>query len=223
MIIFIRDKKYEFNDEELEYMYEAEGNESIVYRYKDKVLKIYKKYCRKDRLNEEDVNRLSSILTNRILLSTDPIYDEDKNFFGYVMNYIRSYSSNFISNLPMKKFLNELDLIHDDLSLLSNNHIDMDDFIMDNLLFNGDIYIIDPGSYVFRNQLSVETVYKENIEKLNFFIINQLMTCNIPITKKNKEKFMNYFLNCDQFVGEIMKREINSNDTVKSYVKRIVK
>lgn len=223
MIMFIGNKKYKFSDLDLEYMYEAEGNEACVYRYKDKALKIYKDFSRKDRLSEKDVERLSKISTNRILLSVESIHNATNKFLGYVLKYIERYSHSLIPNVNMIKFLDELNLIYEDLCLLSNNHVDVEDFIMDNLLFDGNIYITDPGSYIFRDDVSVEKLKHENILKLNHFIVNELMTYNVSISKKNKEKLADHFLDSELFVGEVMKNEINSKDTVSSYVKRLVR
>lgn len=223
MIININGQTYEFSKDELNYMYEDEGNESIIYRYKDKALKIYKAYSRKDRLTKLSVDKLSKIKTKRILMPESIIHNKEGQFLGYTLKYIERYQKSLIQDLNIDKFIEEMKLISDDIEILSDNNIDIDDLIIENTLYDGNIYITDPGSYIFNYHSDQSKIRKDNKIKFNEFVIKELMTYKINLTKKSKQKFINHFYLDSENVIDVICEEKTSKDTVKTYVKKVVK
>ena len=164
MKILLGDKLLEFTDEELDYMYLGEGNEAVVFKYGNDALKIYKDYCQKERLAEEDVLRLSGITTERILMPKEIIRDAvTGRFMGYSVHYIEKYPASAIARMKMKDFLSELDVICSDIDTLSNAHVDIEDLHVDNILYNGSFFIGDPGSFEFRVESPASKIYRNNI------------------------------------------------------------
>lgn len=223
MKLYIDDKEYSFSADEVDYMYENEGSECVVYRFKDEVLKVYKDYCRKDRLDLESVKTLSKIKSKRILLPKKPLYDEDRNFNGYVMNYIESYALSNISKMKMAKFLEELGYFQEDLKVFAENRIDIDDVNRDNMGYNGGIYLRDPGSYIIQKDWSFAMVMKSNQKKINEFFCEEVIIPTISLSKREKANIKEHFLDSDSYIGDVMAVEAKPEETVRSYVKRICK
>ena len=164
MRILLGDELLEFDQETLDYMFLDEGNESEVFRYGDSVLKIYKDYCVKDRLGEDDVIYLSKIPTKRILMPREVIRDADTmEFMGYSMPFIYKYPRDVLMRIKMNHFLDELDVIHSDLELLSEHHVDVEDIHIDNVLYNESFFIGDPGSFEIQRDTPVGRIYRNNV------------------------------------------------------------
>jgi len=89
MKFYVDDKKYDLDYKKMQKNFISSGFESDVYRFDNKVYKFYKEVCLKYRLDKKSVEYLSKIKTNRLLLPKDVIYDENKEFFGYSMKYIK--------------------------------------------------------------------------------------------------------------------------------------
>lgn len=220
MRILLGDELLEFDQETLDYMFLDEGNESEVFRYGDSVLKIYKDYCVKDRLGEDDVIYLSKIPTKRILMPREVIRDADTmEFMGYSMPFIYKYPRDVIMRIKMNHFLDELDVIHSDLELLAEHHVDVEDIHIDNVLYNESFFIGDPGSFEIQRDTPVGRIYRNNVYTFNRFVKNDIF----PLAKVSKKKieeldamFDDYF-----FIGEQMRYCIPPKETVRQYIKRM--
>ena len=222
MRILLGDKLLEFSEEELDYMYIDEGNESIVFRYGEDALKIYKEFCRKERLAEEDVLRLSEISTERILMPKEIIRDAvTGRFMGYSVPYIEKYPASAIARMKMKDFLSELDVICSDIDTLSNAHVDIEDLHVDNILYNGSFFIGDPGSFEFRVESPASKIYRNNIYSLSRFVINEVFGV-VKLSKPKKKVLDSMFID-DYYIGEQIREDAKSTDTVSAYVKRMTK
>lgn len=220
MRILLGDELLEFDQETLDYMFLDEGNESEVFRYGDSVLKIYKDYCVKDRLGEDDVIYLSKIPTKRILMPREVIRDADTmEFIGYSMPFIYKYPRDVLMRIKMNHFLDELDVIHSDLELLAEHHVDVEDIHIDNVLYNENFFIGDPGSFEIQRDTPVGRIYRNNVYTFNRFVKNDIF----PLAKVSKKKieeldamFDDYF-----FIGEQMRYCIPPKETVRQYIKRM--
>lgn len=222
MRILLGDKLLEFTDEELDYMYLDEGNESEVFRYHDSALKIYKEFCFKERLTEEDVLGLIGIPTKRILMPKEVIRDADTlEFIGYSVPYIEKYPSRCIPRMKMNEFLDELDVIHSDVDTLSSRHIDIEDLHVDNILYNGKFFIGDPGSFELKKESSVGKIYRDNIYSLNRFVINEVF--GLIGLSKNRKKILDEIFDDYYYIGDQMRCDVKPRDTVSAYVKRMTK
>lgn len=220
MRILLGDELLEFDQETLDYMYIDEGNESEVFRYGDSVLKIYKDYCAKERLGEDDVIYLSNIPTKRILMPREVIRNADTmEFIGYSMPFIYKYPKDVLMKIKMNHFLDELDVIHSDLELLAEHHVDVEDIHIDNVLYNESFFIGDPGSFEIQRDTPAGKIYRNNVYTFNRFVKNDIF----PLAKASKKKikelddmFDDYF-----FIGEQMRNCIPPKETVRQYIKRM--
>ncbi len=222
MRILLGEELLEFDEEQLDYMYIDEGNESEVFRYGDSALKIYKKYCPKERLSLEDVVELSKIPTKRFLMPKEVIRDADTlEFIGYSLPFVYKYPRDILMRIKMNYFLDELDIIESDIDLLAQHHVDIEDVHIDNVLFNNGLFIGDPGSFEIKREKSTGTIYRNNIYTFNRFVKDDIF----PLAKISKAKkddldamFDDYY-----FIGGQMRYSIPPKETVRQYIKRMTK
>lgn len=123
-----------------------QGSEFIVYKYMDLVIKIYKKDYKLTHLSLRDLNKLKSILTQRILLPTGTIWNELGELFGYDMLYISGERS--IDEDSIDILFEELNILSQDLEVLSSNLVILRDINISNTIYNGRLFLVDPGNYL---------------------------------------------------------------------------
>ena len=222
MIFYVNDKKYNLSDNDMKKKFLSSGLESYVYKFDNRVFKLYKKICLKYRLDEKGVKYLSKIPTKRILLPKEIIYDENHEFFGYTMKHIRHDDKEEISNLKKEKLLKELFFIKKDLLLLKENNVFIDDLCDNNFVFNNGIYFIDPGSYEINKTKSKEYIEIINREKMNNFIINYILFSDYKI-KINERKKINKYFPLNEYIYEVLKKDIKQKELVKDYANRVYK
>jgi len=220
MKIRVGKKIFEFSDIQLDNMYIDEGMEGTIYRLGEDALKIYGKYPGKDRLNEEDAKRLSKINTNRFLLPKEFIYDDENNFIGYSTQFVEDYNFKNARYLSMEDFCDELNILYDELELLNDKLVDVEDFTLYNVIYNGEIYIVDPGSYRFVKDMGF--LHADNKHKLNEFVVWYLLPY---ITDLSRHKKTNLRRNIDVYddIVDFMKYESLENESVNDFVKRITR
>ena len=221
MVFYINKKKYNLTDEELQKSFISSGYESQVYKFGNLVFKIYKEICLKYRLNEENVKYLSNIPTKRILLPKDVIYDENYEFYGYTMKYIKPDEKEDIKDLKLDTLKKELSIIKKDLLILKDNNVFIDDISDSNFIFNKGFYFIDSGSYEVNKKRSKEYIEIINREIMNDFIIKNILFRNYNITYEQKRKLFEYF-SLDEYVDEILEKEKNNKIKIKDYSNRII-
>ena len=221
MRLFIDDVVYEFTQEELDYMYIGEGVESNVYRLNDEVFKIHKNDRQiKFKLDEETAKYLSNIKTKRIIMPKKIIYDVKSNFCGYTLPYLESYQKAILRRKKMDEIVEELKLIEQDLILLKEHNVDLEDFTLDNFIVNRGLYMIDPGSYKVSKD---DKKYTEIVNKQKYleFMINEVFPIAVRLNKKQKRELSNYI--GGEYISEIFDHNYEEDDTLRKYLKRIVK
>ena len=222
MRILVGDELLEFSEDELDARYINEGCESIVYQYGNEVLKIYKRYCGKDRLTEKDASVLTEIETKRILLPRRIIKEADTGIFmGYSLPLIQVCSKKVIPNMPVETFVDELDLLHDDIRKLSDNRVDIEDLYIDNVLYDGRFFLGDPGSFVVRRNSYQGDIYRDNICTLNRFVIDDVFGM-VKITKAGRN-IIDCSFDCSHYIGDEIRDTARPKEKISQYVKRIVK
>lgn len=122
------------------------GSEFIVYKYIDSVIKIYKKDYQLPHLSLEELDTLKNILTQRILLPTGTLWNGRHELIGYKMPFIAGEKSVECDSVGI--FFEELEVLKHDLDLLCSNSIILRDVNLSNTIYNGHIYLIDPGNYL---------------------------------------------------------------------------
>lgn len=221
MKLLIGDTEVSFSPAELRHMYVDEGLEAKIYRYGDKALKLYGEECVKRRLDEDTVNKLIGIPTKRILLPEEIISSSgSKVFLGYTTPFIDNSSKKKIPNMKMEHFLDEVAVIEDDIELLSNNGVGLYDFTMGNLLYNGNIYFCDPGSFAFEEEKIEGQLYMSNTFYFNEFILEKLFE-SVGVGGEIKRRTYGYDWN-ERLSPQMRKKSIPS-ETIKQYVKRVKK
>ena len=218
MILYINDEKLEFSEEELNFRYLEEGQEGIAYIWKDKVIKVYKDQKRIPSINEETASYLSKIPTKRILLPIDLVYDENHNFIGYTTKFILNHNRSVIKRLPVSKIKKELELIREDIFLLSDKKVALMDFHLDNFCYDGGFYMIDPGTYKIVDY-DKKKVLLENIRYYSEFFLRDLLFTTIKFTKKEKDALDLLNDSCD-YISDMLD---NSDRKVVPYLKGISK
>ena len=222
MNYIVGNRELEISDVELCDLYIDEGSEVEVYRYNDEVLKIYKPYCIKNRLDEDTIDRLIGIDTKRIIMPNDIIRDDNSQLIGYTMPYIESYGLDEFKRMKIRYLIDELDIIKEDLKLLSKNHIDIEDMNIGNILVGNGIYFIDPGSYNISNYRE-NILYSLNKETINSFILKDILERFSRISKYDKKILEELIPIDDQYIGDILFCDYESNDNINKYVHRKVK
>lgn len=175
------------------------GDEGIVYKEGDRVLKVYHPRKIKDRLDLDTAIKLRRIQTNRMIF---PGIDYDSLLLDRDGNLVASKSA-YIENLGLKDLLEqdisyfreEVKLLRDDIKNLSEHNVSTDDFIFSNFSFNKGIYFIDPGSFIFIENNN--NLYKDNMFKLNRGLLYEIIYgskyCLTNNNRKAKTTAMNIY------------------------------
>lgn len=220
MKLLIGDTEVSFSDSQLKSMYINEGDEAKVYKYGDEVLKVYKERCRKFRLTEEEAACLSNISTKRILLPKRILrMPETLGFTGYSTKFIQCCSADEISNLEMDKFLSELEFLEGDMELLADNKVEVADLHIDNMLFDGNIYFCDPGSFIFNSSSKIGKIYNNNIYELNDFVLDDLFR----FIKSSEFGAYRKIYNYSKCLSSQIRKNTFSGETVKQHIKRLMR
>lgn len=136
------------------------GTEFVVYADDNYVYKIFRKDYKLSHKTPQELEFLASLKTKRILMPSSLIM-EDNELKGYKMPYIKG-SMDVLDTL-MECLISELHVIDEDIELLSNSLVRLMDINKENTIFNGKLYLIDPGNY-FINDIKALLPYIENKE-----------------------------------------------------------
>ncbi len=220
MIIRIGDKLLELSEDDLNYMYIDEGMEGTIYRLGNKALKIHDKFPGKAYLEEDEAKELSKIDTKRIVLPKELIYDDNDKYIGYSTDFIDNCSLKNISKLSVREFTDEVDLIYKDLITLSDNFVDVDDYTLNNVLFDGGIHFIDPGSYTFVK--SDRFLLSDNRYRFNSFLVDSLMPYALQLTKR-EASYLRNTTDVSEDLVDYFNYESEEKENLKKFVKRITR
>lgn len=221
MRILVGDELLVLSDADLDCMYVSEGEESVVYNYKNEALKIYKNSCEKLRLSLDDTLHLSGISTHRLLLPKRIIIDANSGeFLGYTTPFIKPATTTGIIRMKMSSFIDELDLLRSDTMMLAERYIEVEDFNLPNTVYDGGIYLVDPGSYRIRTSPNLmRFVRNVNSFNLNNYVKEEIFGM-LNLTK-NQKALVDTIFPDDDFIGDIIKETAVSDESVRQYVKRM--
>lgn len=133
--------------------YLGDGTEGIVYKYKNKALKIYYPEAINDGFGSKEKNHLylTNIQTKQIILPNSLFYNVINDYSGYITEYQedpnRGEVNTNIINSTSRNFIKNLRIVENDINTLSKNFVLMADVKKQNVIYNGTLYIIDPGRY----------------------------------------------------------------------------
>lgn len=222
--IYLDEEKINFEKDD--YSYLNEGLEAEVYRYKDLTLKFYKEKSQKMVIDRELVEYLKTIDTKRYLLPTATITDDSYCFLGYAAPFKQHYQT--INNMSFDKFIDEVKFLEEDTLLLSEKGIDVEDLSYSNTIYNGSIYLIDPGSFML--SVKNKSLSRENLDKLNTYIIEELLGNSLSksLSKKKKNEILSSMkemlrLSSCEFISDFLKEEAKQSKMLKDCPKRLIK
>lgn len=232
MFFYYNNRVMNMSRKELNSYYLGEGLESTVYLFDEIVVKIYKSHCRKIRLNEEDVKRLSKIETERIVMPEDLVYDDLNKFSGYTMKYIPTYIKIPLKDDKINNLVKEIEKYEKDIEILSKEKISIYDLNINNAVINNGIYSIDPGSFRYKDKiidfknnpedLTIYIIKELNREEINSFFIEEILEKCSNIPKKYRFIFEQQF-NYSDILSDQIKDTMYDNESVKQYTKRLIK
>lgn len=95
----------------------------------------------------------------------DSLIIKNGELVGYSMEYIKKSSN--ILDVKIKDFINELDVIINDMELLNGLNVRLIDINKNSIVYNGRLYLIDLGNYYINyiDDLLVYLDYKNPNEK----------------------------------------------------------
>ena len=198
----------------------GEGIEGKSYRLGAYVFKINYNNCIST-LKEPDIKKLYSISLQRFVLPTDIIRDEDNKYAGYVKRHITKTKDNHhLQRIDKKQLLKILSLFKEDIAKLSNFHFKVDDFNLDNCIFNEEgLFFIDPGflKYSVEDNLS-----ENNLSKLRTFFV-EIIYETLKNSEEDEYTSLNTYLQEEDIdVIDFVEKEMKISENLKSFGKRII-
>ena len=223
MLIYIKDKEIDFNKDDYEFI--ESGREGEVYHIGKDAVKIYHDFPSKAFLDKDTVKYYKKIKTNRILLPRKMVYDSDYKMIGYTTPYKKNYNQT-VNLITGQKLNEDLHLLKEDTNILTNANVLIEDLHRDNMVYDGSIYLVDPGSYIVNRYHDIRTS-KYNLEAVNSFVIDELFDYELKqITSLKKARYIRDRLKMeseDDFVCDVIQDDLVKSKNLKSYVKSLVK
>lgn len=182
------------------------GTESVVYANDNYVYKIFRKNYKLGHKTPQELEFLASLKTKRILMPSSLIM-KGNELKGYKMPYIKGNMD--ILDTPMGELIDELHLIDEDIKLLSNSLVRLMDINKENTIFNGKLYLIDPGNY-FINDIKALLPYIENKEPTHDEKIELIEAWNYDKLNKLLDELL--FINNDEIDFYLLRKIIEFFD-----------
>lgn len=221
MELFLDNEKVNFSDIELRERYINEGSEGTLYQYGKEAIKVYKDDFYMKRLNEVEAKKLSKIPTKRILLPKRMVYNSDKEFIGYTTPFKIEYYKELLYKLSMKKYIEELELLNEDVMTLSYAGVLLEDLHQDNFMMSDGIYLCDPGLYRFTKR-DPEDIYRDNVIEINYLFTVMLVELYLGLNKKQTKALRDFFKTDELFIDKLQEEcEVNPDVKVKPYMKKL--
>ena len=213
---------HKYMEDNFEYL--GDGCEAVVYRYdQNMVVKVYKNNDFKRKLDEETALGLMELDTKRILLPTEIIYDENNEMIGYKKEYKENYNHalKYISGITLYE---EILKLKEEAYMLASNGYIISDLHRDNMIYDGKIYLTDPGSYEKLENKRINN-FLYNQESLNGLIIDDIIGFELEQSlSKKKAKIITDDLHKEsEFIGDVIKDELVKSKSLHSYTKSLAK
>ena len=121
--------------------------------------------------------------------------------------------------MKMKKFIEGVKLFEEDVDKLTSENISIADLNINNIEVSDGIYFFDPGSFE-KEEEGNRFLGCLNRDEVNSFFINKIMSNEL--TKKEKTNLKNHFSYSTSLSDMLECENINSDETVHKFVKKIV-
>lgn len=244
MVQIFDEKGKQINSNKLKLL-SNKGSEFFVYKYGKSVVKLYKDNYKLSHLSPEEMSFLSNLSTERILLPSNKLLDKNGSMIGYQMPLILG-EKDLLMDI-MQSFFEELYVLQDDIDLLCEYFVILRDINPDNTIYNGSLFLIDPGNYLI-NELE-KVIYHIDVQKLsmeekrklliewNYKKINELIEMllfmkNDAFDFYQKRQIVQFFIKIREddniiYDLDILKQYFNPNlciaDSIKKFVNEYIK
>lgn len=192
-----------------------------VYRYKNNVLRIFRE--NESHIEEETARYLTNISTERILLPKKLLFYNNA-FKGYTMTLVsQKGSSKKIITTPLEELLRTIEIVENDVEILSQKKVLLNNAAPNHTLYNGELYIVDPSKYSI---LDLNT--SRELEKINYYQLQLLLT-ELIVTELNKNNYSQQVLRnikellssreTDERISTHLNNVMNKEKNIKQYIK----
>lgn len=213
-------------------LHNGEGREGEVFRYQNLAVKFFKYPVYKHQ--EDGYDFLIGLKANRFVLIKDKIY-ENSTMTGFTMDYVADKKEQ-LSNVNMSSLMSDLHLLKEDLLMFRENKVYLTDIHIRNIMFDGNLYIIDTNSYM---PLSVYTeledktltddqmkniIYQENLQMVNEGLLEFLSVRlnSLYFNAREKSNFYDLMqkLVSNNYIGDFLKEDTKGCSTWEDYAKK---
>lgn len=171
-------------------------------------------------LRREKLELLSKMDVKKFIMPVDIVYDECGNVIGHTMKYVKGNNGDSLLKCSSRFLIEELEKVHEELSILSLNNIVIDDLMADNVIVNNDgMFFIDTDEYRIRTRLDYDKNMNDSNFNINVFLIEIFSRSYFY---RNNDAVNNMFHYFDIFYKEAMKY-YRPNQTVKSLVRCMIR
>lgn len=205
----------------------GEGKEGFVYKCGDLAIKILKHPVYPHQ--ERGFDFLMRLNAKRFVLMKDKLC-ENNTVQGFTMKYIENKNNEFHS-ITINKLLSELTLIKQDLLMFQENKVWITDTYANNIMYNGNLYIIDTNSYLpldvyteLNDGIHTESemkniIYQDNLDKINEGLLG-FLSSNLDSAKQKSfnETMKDLLGNC--YIGDLLKEDTKGCSSLDEYVKK---
>ena len=200
------------------------GKNGNVYKYKNLALKIFPNGNIPYGLMDVDTcHNLSNITTSSILLPKNLVFYKNKLFSGYSLKPISSARTRSIAKMDKKSFIDSVELLEEDVLLLSNKGVLLDGILPENVIISDKLYLTDPSKYSFVNKEFARGLYDLNTYQIHLLLTKLVLTSlkKNDITPKELRNLKNILLSKDEnqlssvFFNELIGEEKNIYNCVK--------
>ena len=198
-------------------------NNGTLYNVKNNVLKIYDKNI-EELPSEKTMRYLSKIKSLQIFMPNKLLHSND-NFCGYTIRSVNKNGRyNKIISTPRDQILDSIFSLEEEIKYISDKRVLLHDLDLEDVIYNGELFIINPDKYLVLNSNS-DLIYDTNILELNS-LLSRLISKELNsenVIKKNIVRFNNilkdkdiYTSNCD-YLDDLLSKE----DNIKCLVKKM--
>ncbi len=162
------------NADELSFI--GAGENSSVWKYRDKAMKIFFSDCYLWSLSYDNYLKMKNLPLKRVLAAKDAYYkctDQPivyENLTSYIMTYVEEKEASLL-DIPTSNLLRDTQLLEEDAKILAASGIKMLDVKMDNSIISKDynLFFSDIDLYRVDNKHTEEEILNKNIEKIYWF------------------------------------------------------
>lgn len=152
------------------------GENSSIWKYKDKAMKIFFIDCYRWSLSYNSYLKMKNLPLRRILNAKDSYYEctnqpivyEKPN--AYIMNYVEERKTSLL-DIPTSNLIRDTKLLEEDAKILAANRMKMIDVKMYNSIISKEyeLFFSDTDLYRIDNKHTEEEILDKNIEKIYWF------------------------------------------------------